>query len=102
MPLLVARYAATGQLGPAVAAAVRVQQDSETAVAAALALAAVLERVVVASDSVQVPNRRSLRLSMFGSLGLSLDRRSSGRRCGAHPWKLLTYHTPRCGCSALQ
>ena len=49
-----ARYAATGQLGPAVAAAVRVQQDSEAAVAAALALAAVLERVIVAGDSVQV------------------------------------------------
>lgn len=51
-----ARYAATGQLGAAVAAAVRVQQDSEAAVAAALALAAVLERMIVAGDSVQVYN----------------------------------------------
>ncbi len=54
VPLLVARYAASGQLAPAVAAAVRVQQDSDAAVAAALALAAVLERIIVANDSVQV------------------------------------------------
>ena len=97
-----ARYAATGQLGPAVAAAVRVQQDSEAAVAAALALAAVLERMIVAGDNVQVHNRRSLRLSMFGSLELCFDRRSSGRGCDAHQWKSLTYHTPRWGCSTLQ
>ena len=51
-----ARYAATGQLGAAVAAAVRVQQDGDAAVAAALALAAVLERMIVAGDSVQVCN----------------------------------------------
>jgi hypothetical protein len=53
VPLLVARYAASGQLAPAVGAAVRVQQDSDAAVAAALALAAVLERIIVADDSVQ-------------------------------------------------
>lgn len=54
VPLLVARYAATGQLEAAVEAAVRVQQDSDAAVAAALAFAAVLERMLVVGDSLQV------------------------------------------------
>ncbi|KAK9844004.1 hypothetical protein WJX81_001682 [Elliptochloris bilobata] len=53
VPLLVARYAATGQLAAAVEAAVRVQQASDAAVAAALAFAAVLERMIVVGDSVQ-------------------------------------------------
>lgn len=53
VPLLVARYAATGQLEAAVEAAARVQQDSDAAVAAALAFAAVLERMIVAGDSLQ-------------------------------------------------
>lgn len=54
VPLLVARYAAMGQLEAAVEAAVRVQQDSDAAVAAALAFAAVLERMLVVGDSLQV------------------------------------------------
>lgn len=50
-PLLVARYAGSPQLLPAVEAAVRVHQKSDQSVAASLLLARVLERVVLTGVS---------------------------------------------------
>ncbi len=53
VPLLVARYAGSPQLLPQVEAAVRVHQKSQTSVAASLALARVLELIVLKGVSTQ-------------------------------------------------
>mmetsp|Transcript_13840 Transcript_13840/g.16680 ORF Transcript_13840/g.16680 Transcript_13840/m.16680 type:complete len:399 (+) Transcript_13840:262-1458(+) len=65
VPVLVARYAGSGELQARVEAAVRIHQDNVEAVDAAVAVALVLERVILTGESAQ----QAVRWAARGGVG---------------------------------